>query len=301
MAVIPSPLQQIRDPLFDQKEIEVWIKRDDLIHPTIMGNKWRKLKYNLEFAKNEGFEGILTLGGAYSNHIVATAAACNDHGLPSVGIIRGEELHEHSNSSLRFASAQGMTLSFVSRSEFQHLRENLNGLQHKHPNYYLLPEGGTNGLAIKGCTEIIEELNDNFDYITTPIGTGGTMAGLLKGMKGNGTLIGFSTLKGDFVKRDFAKLIENQGIRFKNYEINTDFHFGGYAKVPDDLIDFINRTKAKFDLQFDPIYNGKMYFGVLKLIEQGYFRPKSKILIIHTGGLQGVSAFNEQKKKIVLH
>ncbi|MEQ8552670.1 MAG: pyridoxal-phosphate dependent enzyme [Cyclobacteriaceae bacterium] len=302
MAIIPSPLEQIKNPLFEEKELEVWIKRDDLIHPTIMGNKWRKLKYNLEFAKKERYEGVLTFGGAYSNHIAATAAACYEHSLPSIGIIRGEELNADSNATLRFASNHGMHLEFINREAYRNVRSNPDAYELRtQGNYYRLPEGGTNGMAIKGCAEIIRELPDSFDFITTPLGTGGTMAGLLKGMEGNGMLLGFSSLKGAFVRNDFQKLIDSQHINFSNFKILTDYHFGGYAKVPDDLIAFINRTKAKFDLQFDPIYNGKMYFGVLKLIDQDYFRRKSKILVLHTGGLQGVSAFNDHRNQIALH
>lgn len=301
MALIPSPLTHIKDPLFEEKELEVWIKRDDLIHPTIMGNKWRKLKYNLEYAMKNNAKGILTFGGAFSNHIVATAAACHENNLKSAGIIRGDELNASSNSSLQFASQHNMELAFVSREKFRQLRSSPQTVSKDWPGYYVLPEGGTNALAIEGCAELISELPHPFDFVTTPLGTGGTMAGLLKGLNGQGFLLGFSSLKGQFVQKEFRNLIESQDINFRNYEINTDNHFGGYGKVPDVLIHFINRIKAKFSLQFDPIYNGKMYFGVLKLIEQGYFPPKSKILIVHTGGLQGISAFNDQRNQIVLY
>lgn len=296
----PSPLEKITDPLFEEKGVEVFIKRDDLIHPYVMGNKWRKLKYNLQFAKEHHYKGILTLGGAYSNHIAATAAACNENGLKSTGIIRGDELNEQSNATLRFATSQNMELIFLSRSRFRSLRNEMARLQDQFPEYYCLPEGGTNSLAIKGCEELVNEITIPFDYLATPIGTGGTMAGILKGLKGTKRLLGFSALKGSFVKDEFTRLKETHNIRWGNYEIITRFHFGGYGKVPDQLVDFINNINVSHGLLLDPIYTGKMYFGLISLIREDFFQPNTRIIAVHTGGLQGIEGFNTEHTNKIL-
>ncbi len=300
MARIPSPIEQIHDPLFEEKGLEVWIKRDDLIHPHIMGNKWRKLKYNILHVQESHLAGIVTFGGAYSNHIAATAAACATNQLPSIGIIRGDELSPDSNPTLRFASDQGMKLQFISRNEYRQLKENQHQLQQTHPGYLILPEGGTNELAIRGCQEIWTEINQSFDYAITSVGTGGTMAGLLKAMSGEGKLIGISALKGNFIHSEFRNMLQHHNIPFENYELMDQWHFGGYGKVTDGLVTFINDTKEKIKVLFDPIYTAKMYFAVTKLIETNYFPSNSKIVLIHTGGLQGIAGFIEKQKKNIL-
>lgn len=301
MARIPSPIAPLRDPLFEEKGLEVWIKRDDLIHPYIMGNKWRKLKYNLLFARKNGYEGMLTFGGAYSNHIAATAACCYENGLKSIGIIRGDELNKDSNPTLRYAASQGMQLIFVTRQYYRSIQGESTGLQEKYPGYLCLPEGGTNLLAIQGCSEIVAELDAQFDFVLTPLGTGGTMAGLLQGMNGKGRLIGVSSLKGNFVHHEFSRLLSEANIVHENYEIQDRWHFGGYGRVPDELVDFINQTRQNTGVLFDPIYTGKMYYAMLGLMKEGYFPKGSKILLLHTGGIQGIAGINEkQLKKILL-
>lgn len=295
MARIPSPLQKISDPILKEKQLEVWVKRDDLIHEHVMGNKWRKLKYNVAFACDNGYEGLLTFGGAFSNHIAATAACCKENGLRSKGIIRGDELDEQSNPTLRFAYEQGMELEFVSRHDYRLLKNDLKAIQYQHPQLYCLPEGGTNELAIKGCEEIIGEINIPFNFLITAIGTGGTMAGLLSGMKGQDQLIGVSALKGDFVHRSFQDLKQQMNIPFDNYQIIDSFHFGGYAKTTDALIDIIDEVKKEQGIQLEPIYTGKMYFAFKKLAEDNYFPINSQIILLHTGGLQGIAGFNEKQ------
>lgn len=300
MSSLVSPLQPIHDLLFEKNEIEVSIKRDDLIHPYVMGNKWRKLKYNLEHAKKKGFTGMVTFGGAFSNHIAATAALCHENGLKSVGIIRGDELNPGSNPTLRFVNEQGMELRFVTRGEYRRLKQESDELMASFPDHYLLPEGGTNSLAIAGCEEIVKEFDQPFDYLALSIGTGGTMAGLLKGMSGRGMLMGYSSLKGNFVFKDFKQLIEKNDINFDNYRIINDFHFGGYGRVNDDLIRFINQTKQNTGLLFDPVYTAKMYFGVREMIKDNSFAPGSKIIIVHTGGLQGIAGYNKSHKEKIM-
>lgn len=300
MARLPSPLQKIEDPLFDENEVEVFLKRDDLIHPEVMGNKWRKLSENLRFANEAGYRGILTVGGAFSNHIAATAAACYACGLQSRAMIRGEELHEQSNPTLRFAASRNMRMQFVSREEFRRIKKDFDQLQEQFPDYYCLPEGGTNARAISGCEAIVQEIDIPYDYIVAPVGTGGTLAGIVKALKGQKKVIGFAALKGAFVKEDFDRLLKEHNIPFSNYEINTDFHFGGYGKVTRELIDFINQTKMESRLLYDPVYTGKMYFGLKSLIRGGVFAPGIRIIVVHTGGIQGIAGYNESHEHKIL-
>lgn len=300
MVNLPSPVEELKDELFTKFQLDVWVKRDDLIHEEIMGNKWRKLKYNIQKAVEDQYKGLLTFGGAYSNHIAATAAAAREHQLQSIGVIRGDELNRSSNPTLRFANEQGMELKFVSRSEFRSLKDSLSEIAIHYPNYYVLPEGGTNHLAIEGASEIISELTEIYDYYILPIGTGGTFAGILKGLKGDGTVIGVSSLKGNWLDGEIKNLLKTYSIAYTNYHLIKDCHFGGYGKVNDELIGFINRIKRKNGLQLDPIYTGKMYFATLKLASEGFFPEKSKILVVHTGGLQGIAGYNEVAKTKIL-
>ncbi len=271
--------------------IELYIKRDDLIHPDISGNKYRKLKYNLLDAKTEGFETLLTFGGAYSNHISALAYAGKEFGFKTIGIIRGEELFDkiEDNPTLKFAKDCGMQFKFVSRSEYREKTTKLfiDNLNKEFGKFYLVPEGGTNDLAIKGCEEILSKTDSNFDYICCPVGTGGTISGLINSSKPCQQVLGFPALKGDFLKNEIIKFAKQS-----NWQLVTDYHFGGYGKVNKELIDFINKFKKDTNIPLDPVYTGKMMFGIFDLIEKGFFPEESKILAIHTGGLQGVNGMN---------
>ena len=300
MVTIPSPIQKLNDPLFDEKGLEVYVKRDDLIHPVIMGNKWRKLKYNLLNAKSAGHKTILTMGGAFSNHILASAAAASENGFRSIGIIRGDELTKESNPTLISAAHYGMELVFVSRSEYRKIREDIQQFDGFRDDVYFLPEGGTNSLAVNGCAELIEEIDINFDYICTPFGTGGTMAGILKGLNGQKNVLGFPVLKGAFVNESFQDLLNRMNLPFNNYQLLNHYHFGGYGKVKDSLVDFINKFKEHHDLLLDPIYTGKMFFGVIDLVKQGLFKENIKIILLHTGGIQGIEGYNLRKRKKIL-
>lgn len=300
MAVIPSPAHRLALSELGHENLEIWVKRDDLIHPCISGNKWRKLKYNIKSAKQNGKKGLLTFGGAYSNHIAAVAGAAHENKLESVGIIRGDELNPNSNPTLRFANRQGMRLQFVPRQEYRHLKKDPDRLTDRYPGYEILPEGGTNGLAIKGCEEIVDEFDFWPDYMVSAYGTGGTLAGLVKGMKGKGLAVGVSSLKGDFVHKDFGQLLKANNINHRNYKILDNYHFGGYSKYDDRLIDFINHFHAMTNIPLDPIYTGKMMFAFMDLARRGFFKKNSKIVLLHTGGLQGVPGFNEKKGKKIL-
>jgi len=278
--------------------VSLFIKRDDLLHPHISGNKFRKLKYNLAEAKK--YNKILTYGGAFSNHIVAVAAAGKEYGFQTIGIIRGEELVSQiaDNPSLQFAQECGMQLEFISREQYRHKNEiaALEYWQKKYGEVYVLPEGGTNQLAVKGCEEIITSADEVYDFICCAVGTGGTISGIINSAMPHQKIIGFPALKGDFLQEDIRNFTHEN-----NWELQTDYHFGGYAKTTSKLIQFLNDFHAQHQIPLDPIYTGKMVYGVMDLIQKNYFKKGSKILLIHTGGLQGILGINNrlrQKNKL---
>ena len=278
------------------------IKRDDLNHPFISGNKLRKLKYNLLQAKAENKETLLTFGGAFSNHIAAVAYAGKEQSFKTIGVIRGDELFDkiEENPTLKFAQENGMQFEFVSREDYRLKSEIsfIEKLKQKFGDFYLVPEGGTNELAVKGCEEILTEEDAVFNYICCAVGTGGTISGLINSAMLNQQVLGFPALKGDFLTdeiRIFAKK--------DNWNLISDYHFGGYGKINLELIEFINAFFEETKVPLDPIYTGKMVFGVIDLIHKNYFPEDSKILLIHTGGLQGIEGMNlklMQKKLPIL-
>ena len=276
--------------------ISLYIKREDLIHSFVSGNKFRKLKYNLLEAKTQNKDTLLTFGGAFSNHIAAVAYAGKDKGFKTIGIIRGDELRDKisENPTLQFAENCGMQFEFVSREEYRLKGENhfLEKLKMKFGDFYLIPEGGTNELAIKGCEEILTENDADFDFICCAIGTGGTISGIINSVLDHQKVLGFPSLKGDFLQDEIRNFVENQ-----NWELITGYHFGGYGKVSEELIAFINQFYAETKIPLDPIYTGKMVFGVIDLISENYFPANSKILLIHTGGIQGIQGMNIKLKK----
>jgi len=267
------------------------IKREDLIHPIISGNKYRKLKYNLLQAKAEKKTTLLTFGGAFSNHIAAVAAAGKEYGFKTIGMIRGEELASkiEENPTLKFAEDCGMTLQFVSRSQYSE-KENptfIDNLELRFGPFYLLPEGGTNALAVKGCAEILTAEDAAFDYICTAVGSGGTICGLINSAFENQQILGFPALKGDFLDGEIMKFATRE-----NWRLMMDYHFGGYGKITPELIGFINGFYHKTRIPLDPVYTGKLLFGVMDLIGKDFFPAGSKILVIHTGGIQGIKGMN---------
>ncbi len=286
-----TPISKIEDPLIKDSGIKLFIKREDLNHPELSGNKWHKLKYNLITAKENGYETLLTFGGAYSNHIYATAAAGKLFGFKTIGIIRGEE-HLPLNPTLSFAVSKGMKIHYVNRKSYREKNssEFIKNLREKFGKFYLVPEGGTNKLAVKGASEIISNIDIDFDYVCCACGTGGTLAGLVTGLNGRKKALGFSVLKGGgFLLNDVEKLIyESAGKKYNNWDINLDFHFGGYAKINSELLKFIQRFQKVTSIPIEPIYTGKLLFGVYNLILNQYFGSEKSILVIHTGGLQGL-------------
>ncbi|WP_295812837.1 pyridoxal-phosphate dependent enzyme [uncultured Apibacter sp.] len=291
-----TPIQTFQFPGLQTEQI-LHIKREDMIHPVISGNKFWKLKYNLIKAKNLGKQILVTFGGAMSNHIVACAAAAQANGFQSIGIIRGEEIVEKwkENITLTEASEYGMKFFFVPRQEYR-LKEKSKYIQNildKIPNYYLVPEGGTNTLAVKGASEILSEETYNYDIITSAMGTGGTLAGLSVGAKAYQLVIGFPVLKNaHFLVKELLKYTHK-----KNFIVNLEYHFGGYAKITTELIDFINEFYYLNNIPLDPVYTGKMMFGLRDMIKKGQIDKDKKILAVHTGGLQGIKEMNKYLSK----
>lgn len=288
--------QVLKHPLFEEKEVKVSIKRLDLIHPKVSGNKFFKLKYNLEKAKSTGQNTILTFGGAFSNHIAAVAFAAKEEGLNSIGVIRGEEILPL-NNTLKIAQSNGMHLHFISRELYRNKTETLflKDLKSKFGDFLMIPEGGTNELAIEGTVEILEEKDKEYSHIIASIGTGGTYAGLAKSILNHQTLIGMSSLKGNFIHQEIEDLLNTHQIIPKGKtQIMDNFHFGGYAKYKQELIDFIWRFYDDFGIILDPIYTGKLVFGIWDMISNNQFPEGSSILVIHSGGLQGNTGFTER-------
>lgn len=291
-----SENQYLELPLLEEKQVVLAIKREDLIHPLVSGNKYRKLKYNLKEAKQSGNTKLLTFGGAFSNHIAAIAVAAKNYDLDIVGIIRGEELVDswRQNPTLLRAYEDGMRFKFVSRETYRK-KENLDfleSLQDEFGNFYMVPEGGTNTLAIKGCEEILESTDKDFDIISVCVGTGGTIAGLINASNNNQQILGFPVLKGDFLEDNIKNLTGKL-----NWRLCSEYHFGGYAKISSELVAFINEFKLQTGIPLDPIYTGKMMFGLLEMIKNDNFAPGTRILAIHTGGLQGIQGMNEVLRK----
>lgn len=297
----PSPLQQISLPILKEKGVELWLKRDDLLHGEVQGNKWRKLKYNLIAAQEKGAKQLLTFGGPFSNHIFATAAAAHLLGFQSIGVIRGYESASLS-ATLAFAKTKGMQLVFLNKAQYEE-KENeafLAEWESQFGHFLVIPEGGTNLLALKGMAEVIQEIDIDYDIICTACGTGGTIAGLIAELSGNKNILGFSALKGDGdLSAKVNQLVTSYSdIGYSNYRILTDYHFGGYAKITDELVEFIKEFKQQTAVLLDPVYTGKMLYGIVDLLRNDYFTPGTRLVAIHTGGLQGWSGYPMAQKVV---
>ncbi|MCG7531453.1 pyridoxal-phosphate dependent enzyme [Psychrobium sp. MM17-31] len=292
-STVSSPLQQLSDPLFDEHRIKVYIKRDDLIHPQISGNKWRKLKYNLLYAKQQGYNEVLSFGGAYSNHIHSLAFAGQANGLKTIGIIRGE--YDPNNPTIRDAKEAGMHIEFVNRSDYRRRfdQDYLSEIQDKYPNALIVPEGGTNDLALLGLAEMVEEIpKEKAQFIITACGSGGTSAGILKAMQPEQTLISIPVLKkADYLKQEIIDLAK---CNVHQLQFLTEFHQGGYGKVTPELVTFIEQFETTHAIQLEPIYNGKMMIAFYQLVRENYFKPHSSVTLIHTGGLQGLNGLKQR-------
>ena len=280
---LPSPLAELHDDRLIGPGVRLYLKRDDLIHPEVPGNKWRKLKYNLAAAKEQGHRRLLTFGGAFSNHIRATAAAGRYFGFQTIGVIRGEE-HRPLNESLAYAVSQGMRLTYMDRETYRRKAEPdvLNMLLDKFGPCYVLPEGGSNGLAVRGCAELPVEIGIDFDLISCACGTGGTLAGIAAGLLSDTQrALGFAVLKGgQFLDAEVRRLQTEYGTVTENWSIDYDFHFGGYAKRKPALDAFVADFKARHDITLDWVYEAKMLYGLFGRIAEGVFAAGTTIVAV---------------------
>ncbi|MEE9432362.1 MAG: pyridoxal-phosphate dependent enzyme [Melioribacteraceae bacterium] len=289
-------IQKVKLP-FLNNDVEVYLKREDLLHKIISGNKWRKLKYNLLQAEKENQKTLLTFGGAFSNHIHATACAGKLFGFKTIGVIRGEE-HLPINQTLSSAIENGMKIIYVDRKSYREKREKyfIDDLHKKFGDFYLIPEGGTNNLAVKGCTEIIDDIDIDFDYIISACGTGGTFSGLVCGLDGKKKAIGVSALKGaNFLIEEIEEYIKNYSEKnFSNWYLELDYHFGGFAKTKKNLIEYMLEFEKLNNILLEPIYTAKMIYAIYDMISKGKFKKGNRIIALHTGGLQGREGMIEQ-------
>lgn len=266
---------------FYKRKIEVDVLRLDKISPIISGNKWFKLRYYLEEVVTQQKKGILTFGGAWSNHIVATAAACKESGLLSIGIIRGEEPKEKS-STLQQAQEFGMKLIYISRSDYQlkKIPETIDATE-----YSIVNEGGYGILGAKGASTILDYCNKNYTHYCCAVGTGTMMAGIINRIQPDQNVVGISVMKNNLeLETMIQELTRNNK---ENWQILHDYSFGGYAKHQRALLQFINEFYRQTSIPSDFVYTGKLFFAVNDLIEKNYFPPMSRLLLIHSGGLQG--------------
>lgn len=296
---IQSRNERIEFSTIEHLDIQLSIKREDLIHPLVSGNKWRKLKYNVLEALADTERRVITKGGPYSNHIVATAVACHEVGLKSIGIIRGEE-ERVLNDSLIIAQNHDMELHFVSREDFRKdMEELIDHLQIEEP-LYMIPEGGTNDKGVMGCTEILTPIDKHdFDVIACSFGTGGTAAGILESMSQNQVLYVYPALKGEFVQAQILSLLKNPPAHAQSLKVRSGFEFGGYARANEELFEWLTSFYDETGIALDPIYTGKMMYGLIKEIQSGHFLPGTRILAIHTGGLQGISGMEKRYGRVL--
>lgn len=282
-----SGLSPIADPTLSAMRVQLWIKRDDLLHPIIAGNKWRKLKYLLNDALINGADTLVSMGGAYSNHLHALAFAGKCLGLKTIGYVRGEP-PDIFNPTLRDLQRWGMDLRFVSRGEYKELRAyKHNDLPGLSANQYWVPEGGANSLALKGLAEIAGEITMEYDHLLVACGTGTTLAGLISAAPVTCRITGIAALKGaDFLQEDVKRLLR-QNQTYTNWQIVHDYHFGGFAKSTPELQQFVRQFDAIHNVSLEPVYTGKLLFAVFDLLQKGYFKPCQRVVVLHTGGLQG--------------
>lgn len=294
--VLPSPEVLLESDFFREHSVSVSTKRDDLIHPLVSGNKWRKLKYNVERCRQEKYSGILTFGGAYSNHLRATAAVGNILDLATIGIVRGDELTPASNETLKCCTQDGMQLVFTTREEYA-LREEKyyeEELRRRHGNYLIVPEGGANFHGVLGCVEIIKELEGSYDHLFLAGGTGTTAAGLLYADLDTQIHLVSSLKGGEFLQENIRLHLMKAGFSdeeitesMKKLSVHADYHFGGYAKYTDELIDFMNDFYEQTKVPLDQVYTAKAAYALVDQIKKQKIQKDERVLFLHTGGLQG--------------
>jgi len=294
----PIPIEEIQV----NNHSRLFIKREDLVHPQISGNKYWKLFYNINsYLENRpGNPLIITFGGAFSNHISAVSAMGNSAGIPTLGIIRGEELKDkwRDNPTLIFAKRNGMTLKFITREEYRHKEKLTEFLEQEFPDALIIPEGGTNHNAVLGIKMMLSHDTKDFDYLCTAVGTGGTIAGIAEFCEEYQNVIGFKAVDDASLETRISELTSKKNFRL------IDAHFGGYGRINDENIRFINDFKEKYQIPLEPIYTGKMMQKLYEMIDEGYFPEGSRILCFHTGGLQGIQGanalLNKQNRHLII-
>ncbi|GAA5219003.1 1-aminocyclopropane-1-carboxylate deaminase/D-cysteine desulfhydrase [Corallincola platygyrae] len=288
-----SPLQELSLPVCRRHNVRLFIKRDDLLHPQISGNKWRKLKFTLLKAASESREQIVSFGGAFSNHIAALAAAGSAYGFKTTGIIRGEA--DPDNPTLRWAQQQGMELKFVDRSIYRqrHDSEYLTKLHSEFPKALIVPEGGTSKDALAGVGELLDEIHAQMDMpidsLVTAVGSGGTLAGLIAKDQSNLQLLGVPVVKDASLESKIRGLLEGiERENDENWKLMIEPSWGGYGKVPAHLATELNSLAEQLEVPLEPVYTGKAFLTMLAAIESQTIPSGSRVVFLHTGGLQGL-------------
>jgi len=288
---IYSPVHQIKDSLFDEQGLKVFVKRDDLIHPIISGNKWRKLKYLLKKAQLANKDHLVTFGGAYSNHLLATAAAGAKFGYKTTGFVRGQEVN---NDTLFLCRLHGMNLIFVSRESYLDKQALYQSFFGDDADAFFIDEGGASPEAALGCSELVSELTETYDHIVCACGTGTTAAGIINGLQQHHLPTRFNAVpvlkNGGFMQAEIDKFLDEP----VNYDLHLDYHFGGYGKTDEVLINFIKKFVAKTGILIEPVYTGKMFYALYDLAAKGHFKPGSSILAIHSGGIWGLLGMKDK-------
>ena len=283
-------IQNIPHPLAIKNNV-IWdIQREDINHPFISGNKFRKLKYNIQHCINQNITHTATFGGPHSNHIAAFAYACNKFNIKCTGLINGNHL-KYNTPTLQFAKEMGMELFFLSSSDYKNKI-----IPFEYESYFIVPEGGANSFGLQGTREILNH-EHSYDYIFTPLGTGNTLTGLILGSKPSEKIIGISSLKGaENIKFDVLKNLQIHNYKLTNWEILNNYHLGGYAKFNPEIVRIYSYYLENFKIELDPIYTSKMIFGIEDLLQKNELK-NCKILCIHTGGLQGIPGFINRYQK----
>ena len=289
----PSSEQIIKPPWSGMQRYRLTVKRDDLIHPVISGNKWRKLKYALLEACDNNIKHIVSFGGGYSNHLHALGYCCQQLGMRLSAIVRGD-YSQNLSPMLQDLLSWGADIQYVDRATYQRRAEPrfIQTLAKKHPSALLIPEGGSQQQALKGVAEIIQELQVEYDYILAPVASGGTLAGLIQGATPhqkhhNCQILGIGVLKGEDYLDQLVTNLLTKDDNTKNWQTNHNYHFGGYAKSNHELVQFCGDFYQQNNIEIEPVYSGKLFFALRDLVNKGGFPPQSRILALHTGGLQG--------------
>jgi len=283
----PTPIQEIKLNIHNPNNIKLYVKREDLIHNIVSGNKWRKLKYNFDYVINNRIKTVLSFGGAYSNHLHALSWLAKKNKIKSIALVRGEELSKK-NPTLSFCLKNNMELHFLDRKiyrESKYDNETINMIKKNNKNLFIIPEGGFNDLGVKGCEEIMNEVDDFFNIICCSIGSGCTAIGLIKSLHESQFFLGFSSFKNsNFINQNIEHYINFKS----NWNINADYNFGGFGKINIDLKNFMDFFEKNNNMKLDPIYTSKLFFGLFDMISKKKFPKESRILAFHTGGLQGL-------------